>query len=304
MKKFFVITIMIIVALLVILDRTTRNAGEGLESSETEPAGVIQIPNDPADEPELAESEQPETVHTPAPTDEPELVEPEQPEFTFTPLAPIYESALADAITWAQAEFYRIFNVLNEANVEPDFEGRRHLFNSANAHYRAGRLSDAERGYASILANTPTHLGARNNYVLALFYQSKYEEALRNAILLAMLHPSHDATWVNIQLPLYALGYHAAVYTPILDSLFGDYGLIGNLNLEQSLRNEQLRDYIAQAYAYNRSYADMEVEIGMASMDFDQIEQVLLALVEQNPDDEDFAELLEYFRVLRELRTN
>jgi hypothetical protein len=220
----------------------------------------------------------------------------------FTALTPAKQSALADAVSWAKTEYAAIEAERSSATQEVDFSGYQNAFASANDLFKAGEYTDAKWAYADILTESPLHLGARNNYVLALSYCGEYESALNNSILLGLLHPSYEGNWVNILIPLYALGYDPAAYGAALSAA----GFPSDSSLASNMRNHTISGYVDEAYAYNRVYMDMEAaydEDALADK-MAELNDILQTLQETSPDDTDYSELLAYFEGLEKIRTD
>jgi len=71
------------------------------------------------------------------------------------------------------------------------------LLGRASALHRAGRLQDAERVYAEVLAAQPNHLGALNLRGALLAQTGKYEEAAYYLDRALTINPSSEATLYN-----------------------------------------------------------------------------------------------------------
>jgi len=228
-------------------------------------------------------------------------VKPVVPDSVFTPMSPDRRSALSDAIKWAKTEFDAISEEMSELTAGVDFSEYRSDFRSANALYKAEKYTQAKTAYEDILDECPLHLGARNNYVLALSHCGDYPGALKNSILLGLIHPDYEGNWVNILIPLYALGYGVADYASDLE----DAGLSGNERLESGLDDKRFSDYIAEAYAYNRVYMEMEQELGgekAVEAELAKYRSILLTLRSKSPRDTDYSELLTYLEGLQKIR--
>ena len=224
-----------------------------------------------------------------------------KPSSTFTPLTPKNPSALSDAILWAKSEYNSIDENMTIAIEYVDFGIYKELFQIANSLYKSGEYENAKTVYENILAECPVHLGARNNYVLALVHCGEYEDALKNSILLGFIHPSYDGNWVNILIPLYALGYDNASYARDLRGA----GFPDADSLNSNKDYESNHDYISEAYAYNRVYADMEAQIGEKELNVKLAEykSILQSLRDKSPNDTDYSELMTYFEGLQKIRS-
>src|SRR5215472_14128704 len=71
------------------------------------------------------------------------------------------------------------------------------LLRRASALHRAGRLQDAERVYAEVLAAQPNHLGALNLRGALLAQTGKYEEAAYYLDRALTINRSSEATLYN-----------------------------------------------------------------------------------------------------------
>lgn len=252
------------------------------------------VPVDPAEAGNLP----PAPISSPAPSAAP--ANENKPITEFNVHEPVIKNALQDAVKWAKDEFKRIEDELNESKTEIDTDDYKSDFSAANKLYKAKRYKEAEESYAKILKSCPVHLGARNNYVLALAYQKKYEESLKNSILLGLLHPSYQGNWVNIQIPLYALGYDLKNHYAELKKA----GMPDNSKTEKSVEDKKFADYIVSAYAYNFVYSAVETKIDAKDLDsyFNNMKSTLEALKKQDGDDPDYPNLLKYLDGLLKLR--
>ena len=223
------------------------------------------------------------------------------PDSIFTPITPEKKSALSNAVKWAKREYDMISGEMEEVGTDTDLSEYKSDFKSANALYKAEKYTQAKVAYEKILEKCSLHLGARNNYVLALAHCGDYAGALKNSILLGLIHPNYEGNWVNILIPLYALGYGGADYTKELK----DAGLSGNEGLEAEMDDKYFSEYIAEAYAYNRIYMEMEQELGgekAVEAELAKYTDILLALRRQSPKDTDYTELLTYLEGLQKIR--
>ncbi len=220
----------------------------------------------------------------------------------FRAMTPQDPDFLADAMTWAITEYDFINAVMSTVTEETDVSLYDAAFDVANALYKSEDYEGAEAAYLEILEEYPIHMGARNNLGLTLVQQQEYESALEHFLLLYLLHPSYEGNRVNIYIPLYALGYtDEEYYYSILDEYGLDYG-----SLEDAWSYMDFYDEIAEAYAYNRAYTEMEGEINEEELEEKllHLEYVLMTLEEDvSPDDADYAELLEYYLNLKKIRT-
>ena len=224
-----------------------------------------------------------------------------KPDSLFKPMTPKNNSALSDAITWAKSEYDTISEEMSELTTGVDFSEYKGDFKSANSLYKAGKYTQAKTAYEKILDDCPLHLGARSNYVLALAHCGDYAGALKNSVLLGLIHPGYEGNWVNILIPLYALGYGSADYSTELKA--ADFP--SNVNLESDMDDKSFSDYIAEAYAYNRIYMEMEQELGgekAVEAELEKYKNILLALRSKSPRDTDYSELLTYLEGLQKIR--
>ena len=201
------------------------------------------------------------------------------PDTVFEPIAPKNDYILADAIEWAVNEFGYIEEYMSAVGADLDKDMFSGGFYDGNELYKLGAYEEAIVMYEGILSEYPAHLGARNNYVLALVQQERFEESLRNSILLGMVHPSYEGNWVNILIPLYALGYDNPAYADVLaNTEFPDAE-----ELETAVAAGEPLSEIQRAYAYNRVYADMEGEIYHYDLsDLNSLGDILQAAVESD----------------------
>ena len=224
-----------------------------------------------------------------------------KPDSVFKPMAQNNNSALSDAVKWAKSEYDTISDEMPKITSGVDLSEYKSDFQSANALYKAEKYTQAKKAYENILDECPLHLGARNNYVLALAHCGDYIGALKNSVLLGLIHPDYEGNWVNILIPLYALGYGSADYSTDLT----DAGLSDNANLESDMADKSFPDYIAEAYAYNRIYMDMEQELDgekAVEAEFTKYKDILLALRKKSSRDTDYSELLTYLEGLQKIR--
>jgi len=199
---------------------------------------------------------------------------------------------------------------MNQKTEEVDMNLYRGEFAYANILFKSGKYEEAGYMYLAILSDCPVHIGARNNYVLSLAYQGDYRESLRHSILLGITHPEYEGNYVNILIPLYALGHgESDYYASVRDAGFG-HGLDDFYETERYTDNYFLfgrfDNYITEAYAYNRAYADMELAYGADGYEIKMAEltDVLTILKNISPDDTDYAELYDYFEGLIKIRSN
>ncbi|MCL2337065.1 MAG: hypothetical protein FWC60_06560 [Firmicutes bacterium] len=224
-----------------------------------------------------------------------------KPSATFTPLTPKNPTALPDAIAWAVSEYGTINETMTSAAEPVEPSRYKTDFQAANSLYKSGDYVGAKAAYADILTQCPVHLGARNNYILALVHCGEYDEALKNAVLLGLLHPSYEGNLVNILIPLSALGYNNASSAADLQAA----GFPGAAQLNADMADKAYPDDISAAYAYNRVYADMEGQIGAAELQAKLAEYtgILQSLRDKSPGDTDYTELMTYFEGLKQIRT-
>jgi len=167
-------------------------------------------------------------------------------------------------------------------------------FRNANDCYKAGEFNEALERYEKILNSCPTHLGARNNYILTLVHLEQFEEALHNSMLLELMNPGYEGNQVNMLIPLYALGFNEED----LRHAWSDAGLpaLGGIS----------DDSILRAYLYNRIYANMEKDMDESAVETNlaAMEDELTYLLEADPTDTDIIELLDYLEGLKKIRKN
>jgi tetratricopeptide (TPR) repeat protein len=223
------------------------------------------------------------------------------PDSVFKPRTPVRESDLQDAINWAKSEFEAIQAERETATEDINIEPYREAFKEANALYKSGQYEQALSEYTDILEQCPTHLGARNNRVLAHVQLQQYDVALKDSILLGLLHPSYEGNWVNIQIPLYGMGFDESSYA----SKLSEAGLPGSDTLEEAWEAKTFSDYVAEAYAYNRVYGDMESAMDKDAIqaNFAELKAILQNLAAQESKDTDYSELLAYLEGLQKIRT-
>ncbi len=221
---------------------------------------------------------------------------------TFSPIQPDSAWVLEDVISetlikYNDVEYFMaaLTRTITPADFSTDFK-------EANALYKAGEYQNAKTAYENILAECPVHLGARNNYVLTLVRLEDYDAALSESILLGLIHPSYEGNWVNILIPLYALGYDG-------DSAADEMTAGGLTELpefhpedEQDLLNSS--DSIHDAFLYNYIYSNMEAEMGEEEMNtkIKEFKIILQTLKEKSPEDTDYSELLDYLKGLQKIR--
>jgi tetratricopeptide (TPR) repeat protein len=80
---------------------------------------------------------------------------------------------------------------------------------SANSHFEAGRLADAERAYRAVLALAAAHADALGQLGLILHAQGRDQEAADHLAASIKANPRNPATWSNCGMVLAALGRHA-----------------------------------------------------------------------------------------------
>jgi hypothetical protein len=202
---------------------------------------------------------------------------------------------LVEATDWARAEYYAIDDGLVGSTSEIDFSEYSSDFKTANAYYKAGDYESAKSAYESILYDCPVHLGARNNYVLALAQCEEYKDSLKNSILLGLIHPEYEGNLVNILIPLYALGYTADNYT--VDLEFAGGSAFRGVYDEYYKYDDENYD---RAHLYNWIYAEMEGEL--TDQDISFLQTVLESLKGTYPEETDYSGLLAYFEALRKIR--
>jgi len=173
-------------------------------------------------------------------------------------------------------------------------------FKDANNLYKSGAFDKVKTRYEDILEKCPVHLGARNNYVLTLVQLGEYQPALVESILLGLIHPDYKGNWVNILIPLYALGYGGSTAPNILEGS----GMPASPGYDPGNVSSGSLDEIDAAFLYNYVYAYMETEISEYELEtrMKEFESVLLALKAKSPEDTDYSELLEYLEGLAIIR--
>jgi tetratricopeptide (TPR) repeat protein len=212
----------------------------------------------------------------------------------FSPLTEKNTAVLTNAITWAKEQYSSINTNYSDEMVESVNDRIKEDFKAANDLYKAGEFEKAKAAYELIIEYFPPHLGARNNYVLTLAQLGEYEESLKNSILLGLLYPDYDGNWVNILIPLYALGYDEYAYIGKLTSN-GFPSLSGVTNGEAQL---------ADAFTYNSVYTNMEAAYGEEELaeKMSHFKGILETLKNSDPNDTDYSELFAYLEGLEKIR--
>lgn len=238
---------------------------------------------------------------------------------SFSPMKPQDSSVLERAVKWAQSTYSDIVNYGsfdkkkydNYLKEQQDSYNRLNTarssdFKAANNLYKSGDYAAAQKAYLNILSlgAFPLHLGARNNLVLAYANNGDYEESLRQAILLGLIHPDYKGNWVNILIPLYALGFDNASYSGVFRNTKypPDSSLVTNMIIGDSKRWDEFN----YAYAYNRVYSDMEASYNPNELSdkMSEFKGILEKLRQRDPAAKDTAQLIEYFESLSKIRNN
>jgi len=200
---------------------------------------------------------------------------------------------VSDAVDWAKTNYSSIDKKMSGMKGSVNLSEYEGDFASANALFADGEYTKAKAKYESILSKCPVHLGARNNYVLTLCHIEDYGGSLANSILLGLIHPEYEGNWVNILIPLHAMGRKSVdSYSERLERA----GLPDPERLEYDMHSEDFPDYIAEAYAYNRVYMEMEAKFSEKELaaKMEEWKGILQALRGKSPDDSDYSELLAY----------
>jgi tetratricopeptide (TPR) repeat protein len=80
---------------------------------------------------------------------------------------------------------------------------------SANGHFLAGRLAEAEGAYRAVLALEAAHADALAQLGLILHARGQHQEAAEHLVASIKVNPRNPATWSNCGMVLAALGRHA-----------------------------------------------------------------------------------------------
>jgi hypothetical protein len=286
---FFVLIISILAAVFVV-DRYN-------EISSSRSPGEAEIASAISETPSEA-GPSPSDVPTSSPSEEPAATETPQPDSTFKPISPQLAGALYNADKAALEEINAIADERKSATEEIDLSLYSEDFRAANQLYKSGDFESARRGYLEILDSCPLHLGARNNYSLSLMQLDNYEEALSQCLVIARTNPQYLGNRVNMLIPLYALGYNRSAYMEAISG-FTDFD-----ELELDMGFNESSSPFANAYAYNRVYAGIEesMDEADASLEFDRFREILENIAANNPDDDDYWELIDYLEGLQKIR--
>lgn len=221
-----------------------------------------------------AASATPAPTAAPAPTPSPTPQPTPEPDTVFEERTPENPNLIGELISWVADE--RVVIIADEQNdvvaageLYPTFAAD---FAAANQHYKNEEYDLAADGYTQILLNCPGHLGAMNNYALALMQKGDYEAGLKNIVLLATLHPDYYGVWPNFILGCYALGYD---YNEVWNELRrAEIGMpdIGDFIYSVSKPEE---DALYRAYTYNQIYSDMEMPLRIVVHDESLTQEML-----------------------------
>ena len=247
----------------------------------------------------LKKDEADEILPNPEATTENEPQETAIPDSVFYPNKPENSNLLSDVILEAKSKYTNIDRFMSALTEEIDTAVFADAFREANDLYKSRMFSDAKTKYEKILSDCPVHLGARNNYALTLVQLEEYKSSLTEFILLGLIHPEYKGNWVNILIPLYALGYDGKSTSGILE----DAGLPKSPAYNPGSAGDSFNE-IDDAFLYNYVYAYMEAEIGEDEIyaRMEEFGNILRAMKDKSPEDTDYSELLAYLEGLQKIR--
>ena len=111
---------------------------------------------------------------------------------------------------------------------------------------------------------------------------------------------------MNIQIPLYALGYHVYDITENHYDDLDEDASSQHADLIISMYGKEFDDYIAGAYAYNAIYSQIEFQLDAENISetLKCFEEILIELRNQSPGDNDYTALTKYLNGIQKLRAN
>ena len=208
---------------------------------------------------------------TPVPTPTP------MPDTVFQERTPGDSSFITELLNWVDTERTAIItDERNDAVAAGDlYPTYADAFAAANALFKEEDYGAAADGYAQILAECPGHLGAMNNYALAMMHLGDYETALKNVVLLGTLHQDYQGTWANFVLGCYALGFDARDVLAELQAAGLPFPEVGVFIADVQAQGVLEENALYRAYAYNSMYSSMEFPLRYIGPDADMMQAEL-----------------------------